>query len=85
MTTPPGTLATSSESPQSLTSEIKSRSPAQDALRRLLSSKSSMLGLTIFVLMILVAVLAPYIAHYDPTTQFRHGLHADGSPVGPSA
>lgn len=85
MTTPPGTLATSSESPQSLTSEIKSRSPAQDALRRLLSSKSSMLGLTIFVLMILVAVAAPLIAHYDPTTQFRDGLHADGSPVGPSA
>jgi peptide/nickel transport system permease protein len=85
LTTPPGTLATSSESPQSPTSEIKSRSPAQDALRRLLSSKSSMLGLMIFVLMILVAVLAPLIAHYDPTTQFRDGLHADGSPVGPSA
>ena len=44
-----------------------------------------MLGLTIFVLMILLALLAPLIARYDPTTQFRHGLHADGSPVGPSA
>ena len=85
MTTPPGTFATSSESPQSLTSEINSRSPAQDALRRLLSSKSSMLGLTIFVFMILVAMMAPLIANHDPTTQFRHGLHADGSPVGPSA
>ena len=84
MTTPPGTLA-SSEPAQSLTSEIKSRSPAQDALRRLLSSKSSMLGLMIFVLVILVAVLAPLIALHDPTTQFRHGLHVDGSPVGPSA
>ena len=84
MTTPPGTLA-SSESPQSLTSEIESRSPAQDALRRLLSSKSSMLGLMIFVLVILVAVLAPLIALHDPTMQFRHGLHANGSPVGPSA
>jgi peptide/nickel transport system permease protein len=85
LTTPPGTLATSSESPQTLTSEIKSRSPRQDAVRRLLSSKSSILGLAIFVLVILVAVLAPLIARYDPTTQFRHGLHADGSPVGPSA
>src|ERR671932_486846 len=44
-----------------------------------------MLGFTIFMLMILVAVFAPLIARYDPTTQFRHGLHADGSPVGPSA
>jgi peptide/nickel transport system permease protein len=85
LATSPGTFATSSESAQSLTSEIKSRSPAQDALRRLLSSKSSMLGLTIFVLMVLVAVFAPLLAHHDPTTQFRHGLHADGSPVGPSA
>jgi peptide/nickel transport system permease protein len=44
-----------------------------------------MLGLTIFTLMILIAVLAPFIARYDPTMQFRDGLHADGSPVGPSA
>ena len=85
MTTSSGGLATSSESPQVLTGEIRSRSPAQDALRRLLSSKSSMLGLTIFMLMILIAVLAPFIARYDPTMQFRHGLLADGSPVGPSA
>ena len=81
MTTSPGTLATSSGPPQSPTSEIKSRSPAQDALLRLLSSKSSMIGLTIFVLMILVAVFAPLIARYDPTMQFRDGLHADGSPL----
>jgi peptide/nickel transport system permease protein len=85
LTTSPGTLATSSEPPQSPTGEIKSRSPAQDALLRLLSSKSSMIGLTIFVLMILVAVFAPLIARYDPTMQFRDGLHADGSPLGPSA
>ena len=70
---------------QSPTSEIKSRSPAQDALLRLLSSKSSMIGLTIFVLMVLVAVFAPLLARYDPTMQFRDGLHADGSPLGPSA
>jgi Putative peptidoglycan binding domain/N-terminal TM domain of oligopeptide transport permease C len=79
------TLAKSSESPQSPSGEIKSRSHAQDALLRLLSSKSSMIGLTIFVLMILVAVFAPLIARYDPTMQFRDGLHADGSPVGSSA
>ncbi len=85
MTMSSDTLATSSESPQSPAGEIKSRSPAQDALLRLLSSKSSMLGLTIFVVMILVAVFAPLIARYDPTMQFRDGLHADGSPLGPSA
>ena len=85
MTTSSGGLATSSESLQVLTGEVKSRSPGRDALRRLLSSKSSMLGLTIFVLMILVAVFAPLLARYDPTTQFRHGLTALGSPVGPSS
>ena len=85
MTTSSGGLATSSGSPQVLTGEVKSRSPGRDALRRLLSSKSSMLGLTIFVLMILVAVFAPLLARYDPTTQFRHGLTALGSPVGPSS
>lgn len=51
----------------------------------MVSSKSSMTGLVVFVLMILIAVFAPWIAHYDPTTQFEHGLHADGSPVGPSS
>ena len=85
MTTSSGGLATSAESPQVLTGEVKSRSPGQDALRRLLSSKSSMLGLIVFVLMILVAVFAPLLARYDPTTQFRHGLTALGSPVGPSS
>ena len=35
--------------------------------------------------MILVAVFAPLLARYDPTTQFRHGLTALGSPVGPSS
>jgi len=44
-----------------------------------------MLGLAVFALMILVALLAPLLARYDPTTQFRHGLTFDGSPVGPSA
>jgi peptide/nickel transport system permease protein len=44
-----------------------------------------MAGLIVFVLMILVAVFAPLIANYDPTTQFRHGLTPAGSPVGPSA
>ena len=85
MSTSTGGLAASSESPQGLAGGISGRSPRQDALRRLLSSKSSMLGLTIFVLIILVAVFAPLLARYDPTMQFRDGLHADGSPVGPSA
>jgi peptide/nickel transport system permease protein len=44
-----------------------------------------MAGLIVFVLMILIAVFAPLIAHHNPTTQFRHGLTPLGSPIGPSA
>ncbi|MGI9048970.1 MAG: ABC transporter permease [Rubrobacteraceae bacterium] len=66
-------------------SGIKGRSPAQDALRRLVSSKSSMFGLAVFVVVILVAVFAPWLTRYNPNNQFTSGLAADGSPLGPSS
>jgi peptide/nickel transport system permease protein len=41
-------------------------SPARRALRRLLRRKSAMIGLVIIVFFIALALLAPYIAPYDP-------------------
>lgn len=75
----------SSEPTENLAGGIKGRTPAQDAVRRLLSSKSSMFGLVVFTVVILVAVFAPWLTHYNPNTQFRNGLKLDGSPIGPSS
>lgn len=44
-----------------------------------------MFGLVIFVLVIVIAIFAPLLTHYNPNTQFRHGLTPDGSPLGPSS
>ena len=44
-------------------------SPARRAWRRLARRKSAMLGLAIVVLLILIAVLAPLLAPFDPTQQ----------------
>jgi len=41
-------------------------SPGQRALRRLVRRRGAMLGLAVIVFFILVALLAPYIAPYDP-------------------
>jgi peptide/nickel transport system permease protein len=42
-------------------------------------------GLAIYLIMILVAILAPVLARYNPNIQFRNGLTATGSPLPPSA
>ncbi len=42
------------------------------------------MGLAIFLIMILVAILAPVLARYNPDIQFRNGLTATGSPLPPS-
>src|SRR5438045_397940 len=44
-------------------------SPSRRALRRLLRRKGAVVGLGIIVLFILMAVLAPLVAPYDPTVQ----------------
>ena len=49
--------------------EFVVESPGRRALRRLLQRKGAMVGLAVIVLMIFVAVLAPYIAPYDPVQQ----------------
>lgn len=41
-------------------------SPGQRALRRLIRRKGAMVGLTVVVLFVLMAVFAPYVAPYDP-------------------
>lgn len=44
-----------------------------------------MFGLVVFVVVILVAVFAPWLTRYNPNNQFTSGLAADGSPLGPSS
>jgi peptide/nickel transport system permease protein len=44
-------------------------SPARRALRRLVRRKGAMLGLAVIVLFVALAVLAPFVAPYDPTAQ----------------
>ncbi|MCL6439480.1 MAG: ABC transporter permease [Rubrobacteraceae bacterium] len=77
-------MATSQEEAGGSLRGIKSRSPREEALRRFLASKSALVGLAIFLIMILVAILAPVLARYNPDIQFRNGLTATGSPLPPS-
>src|SRR5581483_9652650 len=49
--------------------EDKAESPAARAWRRLLRRKTAVFGLGIITLFILLALLAPLIAPYDPTAQ----------------
>lgn len=56
-----------------------------DAWRRFRRQKTAMLAALVFLLLVLVALLAPILAPYDPTEQFRReGLSALGEPLGPS-
>ncbi|OFW75417.1 MAG: peptide ABC transporter permease [Alicyclobacillus sp. RIFOXYA1_FULL_53_8] len=43
------------------------------------------LGALIVLLLIVVALFAPYISHLNPSAQPNNGLHADGTPVAPNA
>ncbi|MDA8443258.1 MAG: ABC transporter permease [Peptococcaceae bacterium] len=57
-----------------------------DAWRRLRKNPSAMAGLIIVVLILLIAIFAPFISPHDPNHQYMNrGLTAMGSPVGPSA
>jgi ABC-type dipeptide/oligopeptide/nickel transport system permease subunit len=46
---------------------LAARTPLQDTLRRLLRHRSAQVGLIILTFMVLIAILAPVIAPYDPT------------------
>jgi ABC-type dipeptide/oligopeptide/nickel transport system permease subunit len=50
------------------TSRLAARTPLQDALRRLRRHRSAQVGMVILGFLILVAIFAPLIAPFDPTT-----------------
>ncbi|SFC09142.1 peptide/nickel transport system permease protein [Tropicimonas isoalkanivorans] len=54
-------------------------------LRELLRRPRSAFGLTVIVLMVGAAVLAPWIMPYDPNDQMFDGLSLEGAPLPPSA
>ena len=47
--------------------------------------KFALVGLVTIVILVIVAVFAPWLAPHNPTTQFDQGLTSKGMPVGPSA
>ena len=61
---------------------VDSAAPA-GALRRLMRRKLALLGLVLIVLVVGGAVLAPWIAPFDPNDQMFDGLTIEGSPLPP--
>ena len=59
--------------------------PVRDAFKEVLTRPAGIAGALLTVVVVLAAVLAPYISPHDPNFQFNSGLTADGSPVGPSS
>lgn len=47
-------------------------------------NRMALIGAAIVVLLIVVAIFAPWLAPHDPTKIFDNGLTLDGTPVGPS-
>lgn len=58
---------------------------ANSALRRLLQRKMALFGLTLVVLIVGAAILAPLIAPFDPFEQHFDGLSLFGEPLPPDA
>ncbi|HVC81517.1 MAG TPA: ABC transporter permease [Chloroflexota bacterium] len=61
----------------------RSNSGWRGAVRGFAGHKASLLGLTLTVLMLAAAILAPLISPHDPTTQFTNGLSLEGGPKPP--
>ena len=58
----------------------------QDAWRRFKRQKSALMAGALFLALVLVALLAPVLAPFDPVEQFRReGLSPVGEPVGPNS
>jgi peptide/nickel transport system permease protein len=64
---------------------IEHRGAWEEVWLRFRQDRFAIAGLAVIVILVLVAILAPWIAPHDPTIQFRDGLQADGMPVAPSA
>jgi peptide/nickel transport system permease protein len=58
--------------------------PATHALERLLSRPLAVVGLALIVLIVGAALLAPWIAPFDPNEQFFDGLTVEGAPLAPN-
>ncbi|MEZ5722139.1 MAG: ABC transporter permease [Paracoccaceae bacterium] len=56
-----------------------------EVLRAILSRPRSAFGLIVIVVMVVAAVLAPWIVPYDPNDQMFDGLSLEGAPLPPSA
>ena len=64
---------------------VEHRSLWAEIWRRFRRDRFAMAGCAIIIVLILVAILAPWIAPHNPTKQYDAGLTAQGMPVGPSA
>ncbi len=53
--------------------------------KRLARDKLALAGIVVVVVTVLLALLAPWLAPYDPSEQFFDGLTIEGSPLPPSA
>ncbi|WP_407572419.1 ABC transporter permease [Deinococcus altitudinis] len=53
------------------------------SLTRFLRNPAAMLGLVVCVLIVLTALLAPWVAPHDPDFQFPEGLTMEGAPLPP--
>lgn len=63
---------------------IAHRTTWQEVWTRLRRDRFALVGLAAIILLVVIAVFAPWIAPHDPTAQFDEGLTMRGMPVGPS-
>ena len=64
---------------------IEQQSLSGEVWRRFRRDKFAMAGLAAIIVIILLAVFAPWIAPHNPLTQFDDGITMQGMPVGSSA
>jgi peptide/nickel transport system permease protein len=60
-----------------------SRKRRNRSLTRFTRNPAAILGLIVCVLIVLAALLAPYVAPHDPDFQFPEGLTLEGAPLSP--
>ena len=64
---------------------IEQQSLGGEVWRRFRRDKFAMVGLAAIIVIVLLAVFAPWIAPHNPLTQFNDGITMQGMPVGSSA